>query len=226
MQPSARDILLLIMGCLTTFTLYCISFFARCIMYYALSITILTIILISACSLILYKENFYQRQYGAESSTCSSAEPKHTRQDRKHRHTPQPQQQHKRQPEQRQPSQRELMRTFWTQDYRLRSTVMLANPESMDFFPEPPPMIECRKAHPSCRDEERLLKCCPCDVKSLFELGYRESGIGVEKKQWLKVERRKWHPDRFSRCGEAVREEYVGKATEMFQVLGWCVEQG
>jgi len=102
---------------------------------------------------------------------------------------------------------------------------MLADPSLMDAFPEPPKLVECRKSHPSCWEEDRLLKCCPCDIKTLFDLGYQESGTGVEKGQWLKLERRKWHPDRFSRCSEEVEKEWVGKATEMFQVLGWCLEQ-
>jgi hypothetical protein len=42
----------------------------------------------------------------------------------------------------------------------------------------------------------------------------------------LKGERLRWYPDRFSRCKEELRDEFCGKATEVFVVLDRLYNDG
>ncbi|KAH9817394.1 hypothetical protein Tdes44962_MAKER05518 [Teratosphaeria destructans] len=82
-------------------------------------------------------------------------------------------------------------------------------------FPEPPVTELCVKDTCMSSQDDRLLLACPCNIRAAFE------GKGN-----LRIIRAKWHPDRFRRCREDLREDLQGKAKEVFVVLNQMYEEG
>jgi hypothetical protein len=79
---------------------------------------------------------------------------------------------------------------------------------AMTSFPEPP-AFPCLKLACVESKKTRALQACPCNIKKAFQ------APGVD----LKKSRLQWHPDRFGRCPEAVRESFKLKAHEVFVVV-------
>lgn len=93
--------------------------------------------------------------------------------------------------------------------WRQAVKVAFADYANIKMFPEPPAIGHCEEA--SCRHGERKLKACACKVKRAF----RKAKVNC------KLERVRWHPDRFSRCQNA---EMVKQAEEVFKVVSRLYE--
>ncbi|KAK4547655.1 hypothetical protein LTR36_000612 [Oleoguttula mirabilis] len=97
--------------------------------------------------------------------------------------------------------------------WRDHATVALQDYANLHVFPSPP-TLPCVKREakdcPSRSDAGRLLQACDCIIRKAF--------CGVSK-QALKLERLRWHPDKFARCPEAHREVFKKMAGEVFVVL-------
>ncbi|KAF2765074.1 hypothetical protein EJ03DRAFT_220013 [Teratosphaeria nubilosa] len=93
--------------------------------------------------------------------------------------------------------------------FRQQATEVFKSYAALTTFPDPP-SEPCTQA--ACQIAARALKACQCNVRKCF------MGLGVRE---LKVERGKWHPDRFVKCqgGRAVVEELQRKAREAFVVV-------
>jgi hypothetical protein len=88
-------------------------------------------------------------------------------------------------------------------DWHTKAHVFFAD-MTRSAFPDPP-SEPCRNM--SCHAQDRVLEACECNIRKLF------TDLDV------KLERRMWHPDRFSACLEGSREEYQKKAAEIFVVI-------
>lgn len=90
---------------------------------------------------------------------------------------------------------------------------VFANYASLTEFPEPPAFpcanLECR-----ARSSVRKLSACICNIRVVFA------------DRNLKAERLRWHPDKFSSVLSEVREEWQGKAREMFVLLDALYREG
>ena len=89
---------------------------------------------------------------------------------------------------------------------------VLGRRREMTEFPEPP--------HWPCRRHDqhkanRALNACVCNLRHIYDL------LGLEVGS-LRIERMRWHPDRFSSCDITVRENIQSKAEELYKEL----EQG
>lgn len=89
-----------------------------------------------------------------------------------------------------------------------RCEALLARPDTMTSFPDPPSW-PCTKG---CQTDP-VLKACRHTIERL----YRASGADL--RTFLKKERQKWHPDKFSRCPRSSRGLMQAKATKMFQII-------
>ena len=77
---------------------------------------------------------------------------------------------------------------------------------SLRSFPKPPASPCGKKA---CEMKEgRALEACECNIRTTFK-----------GRANLKVERLRWHPDKFGQCPEDVREKFRKMASEIFVVL-------
>ena len=84
----------------------------------------------------------------------------------------------------------------------------LANPSNLTAFPKPPYFL-CEVRGDKC--PRAALGLCECCIHDLFASDGRMDD--------LKSLRLKFHPDKFSRCAEEVRERVQGEAAEMFKVV-------
>jgi hypothetical protein len=78
-------------------------------------------------------------------------------------------------------------------------------------FPRPP-VYTCYKNH--CVKGEKLGRCHHC-IEQLLR------GSGEYSEQYLKTERLRWHPDKFSS-----RQEHLSEAQEMFQMIQRLIDGG
>ncbi|KAI6913471.1 hypothetical protein KC318_g3794 [Hortaea werneckii] len=87
---------------------------------------------------------------------------------------------------------------------------------TLQAFPAPPP-IPC--STPQCctrTGTQRILKICDKSLRETFK---------TLSKEELRIQRVKWHPDRFSACPEPHREAYKGMAGEVFVVVNEVYEK-
>ena len=103
------------------------------------------------------------------------------------------------------PSRRLLgMRDPW-KEWRLACMNAFTDYATMQTFPAPP-ASPCTKVE--CRTQPRLLKACPCNIRAAFE-----------RMELQRMERSRWHPDKFARCPQENREVFQKMAEEVFVVL-------
>lgn len=93
--------------------------------------------------------------------------------------------------------------------WRKHCRSLLQHPDTMTVLPQPP-RTPCTKGN--CTAQMRYVNTCTHELQAL----YQDAGLGQED---LKKERNFWHPDRWCRVPESCRDETVGMATEIFQVL-------
>lgn len=86
----------------------------------------------------------------------------------------------------------------------------------MEVFPSPPVCKQCSKPTCAAAKSQRALGACACDIQRAFETLCLVA----------KDERVKWHPDRFSKCREDLREGFQKRAKEIFQVLNKMHAEG
>ena len=87
---------------------------------------------------------------------------------------------------------------------------VLSDRHEMTYFPEPPDWPS------NIHDRERgtrSLKACVCNLRKLY-------GLLDYQARALRLEQRKWHPDRFSICRVSCRKEMQRKAEELYKELG------
>lgn len=84
----------------------------------------------------------------------------------------------------------------------------LADPSTVTRFPQPPPFL-CAAHADAC--PKVALGLCACCIESLFT----SSSARMEE---LKTLRLKFHPDKFSRCDEQVRQKVQAEASEVFKI--------
>ena len=96
------------------------------------------------------------------------------------------------------------MRDAW-KEWRLDVTRAFADYSTMTTFPAPP-AAPCSKVE--CRTQPRLLKACPCNIRVAFA-----------RMELQRMERSRWHPDKFARCPQENREVFQKMAGEVFVVL-------
>lgn len=85
----------------------------------------------------------------------------------------------------------------------------LKDPTTVTTFPEPPHFL-CAPAAEKC--PRAALGLCVCCIEDLF----RSSSERMEE---LKTLRLKFHPDKFARCPEDVREQVQAEAAEVFKIV-------
>lgn len=69
---------------------------------------------------------------------------------------------------------------------------------AIKIFPEPPTTGNCSKPACVASQAQRALNACPCDVETAFTVLQLP----------LKEARLAWHPDRFSKCADELRESF------------------
>lgn len=74
------------------------------------------------------------------------------------------------------------------------------------------PSSSCAKLTCSSSAKNRKLEACGCDIEAAFRttIGFPAS---------LKTERIRWHPDKFARCPEDLRGDFIAMACEVFVVI-------
>lgn len=103
----------------------------------------------------------------------------------------------------------------WDYDqWRADCNALLARPETMRRFPDPP-FWPCTDG---CQDDG-VLKACRHTIKQLLETS------GANLRRLLKLERLRWHPDKFSKCPQPSRELIQAKATKMFQIIETLIQE-
>lgn len=116
--------------------------------------------------------------------------------------------------------ERDTLRACYEQ-WQAGADKCFANVATTRSFPEPR-IDACRK----CGDNRRSngvkyqLRMCQHSLKQLL----LASGAGISRERLTK-ERLKWHPDRFSKVMEVVREEMTDKSKETFQFFGMLLEE-
>ena len=96
------------------------------------------------------------------------------------------------------------------EDWHSTCATAFEDKTKLRYFPEPPRASKpCGKPGCKASAKERALKACPCDIRKLFE----------EDKSTLKSARVTFHPDKFSRVPEDVREKVKKAANEVFVVV-------
>lgn len=95
------------------------------------------------------------------------------------------------------------------QEWREFAGRCFADYSKMDKFPAPPARA-CGSKSCMATKSSRVLKACPCNIAAAFEAF---SDIKV------KVERVRWHPDKFSKRPEEHREVFQKMASEVFVIL-------
>ncbi|KAK4547653.1 hypothetical protein LTR36_000610 [Oleoguttula mirabilis] len=93
------------------------------------------------------------------------------------------------------------------QDWFEACTAAFADKSEMRTFPEPP-VQPCRDAGCAAEKHARALKACKCNIREMFK-----------SRTTLKLDRIKFHPDRFSSCADNVRTLMQQKAKEVFVVV-------
>lgn len=88
--------------------------------------------------------------------------------------------------------------------------IALSDYTALHVFPAPPARPCMKNECPSKTQQGRTLTVCDCVFKEAF------SGLS---KQELKMERVRWHPDKFARCPEQHRELFQKMAQEIFVVV-------
>ncbi|KAE9982980.1 hypothetical protein EG327_005644 [Venturia inaequalis] len=96
-------------------------------------------------------------------------------------------------------------------DWYEMSYEILLDKETMDEFPAPP-----IKFCTQCRKNQNILGFCEHALKKWYE-------SSEDMEETLRLESRRWHPDRFQKCAPSVKVDMVLKATEMFQLVGKLV---
>lgn len=105
------------------------------------------------------------------------------------------------------PSQMTLQELLdmWREDM----AAAFADYSRMESFPTPPALGPCSSTI-ACGAETRMLKPCRCQIRHAFT---------TTNIQNLKMERLRWHPDRFAKAPEEVREYCQKAANEIFIVV-------
>lgn len=98
--------------------------------------------------------------------------------------------------------------TAWDEE----TSAALENKEELKIFPAPP--IKCCSM--ACNKKKGHLDFCEHSLEKFMQ-GF--GATGLEKMERLKFEERRFHPGRFMKCPEEVRDEIVQKASEMFQMF-------
>jgi hypothetical protein len=107
--------------------------------------------------------------------------------------------------------------TLTAAKWRPTVSIALVDRSTMTVFPDPPsrwcPDLTCRK-----NSSTRKLAACPHNLEKTLSAdpAFPDS---------LKVERLRWHPDKFSKCPEDVRELFRAKASEIFVVVNRLYQQ-
>lgn len=98
----------------------------------------------------------------------------------------------------------------WKQ-WRLACTAAFADYSSMAVFPAPP-VAPCTRLE--CRTQPRLLEACQCNIRAAFA-----------RMEVQRMERSRWHPDKFARCPEGKREGFQRMAGEVFVVVDAMIRE-
>ena len=94
----------------------------------------------------------------------------------------------------------------------------------MTTFPAPPAIGVClSKISCAAKASDRKLVACDCQVEAAF--ANLDIGSKFEQAEYLKTERTRWHPDKFSACCEGEREGWVKMAGEVFKVVNGMYEK-
>lgn len=91
-----------------------------------------------------------------------------------------------------------------------------ADISAMTMLPDPPVFFYCLRLSCIAAQPTRALRACDCNVEADFRSIY-----GLD----LKTERLRWHPDRFAKCPEEYKEEFMRKGNEVLEVLNRMYEQ-
>lgn len=81
---------------------------------------------------------------------------------------------------------------------------------TMQTFPAPPVIMGPKPSFPVSADYGGPLRSCDSVIREAFQMGDKRS---------LKLERLRWHPDRFSCCPEQHREAFKKMAQKIFVVI-------
>ena len=87
-------------------------------------------------------------------------------------------------------------------------------------FPHLPAAIcTCKEVLCQSSKAKEPLRACRHDLEKLLRLS------GQYSREWLKAERKEWHPDKFSRrCDPDFRKEVQAKATMLFTTFGQLID--
>ena len=90
----------------------------------------------------------------------------------------------------------------------------LADHAEMTSFPSPPSIGGCYSDGCVAKSHDRISVSYDCQIEVAFD------NADVN----LKLERLRWHPDKFSACKEEMRDEWVKGAGEVFRVVNGMYE--
>ncbi|KAM3419669.1 hypothetical protein BST61_g3003 [Cercospora zeina] len=94
-------------------------------------------------------------------------------------------------------------------DWRQHVSLAFTSYAAMQAFPDPP-AAPCGRTACHATRWSRALEACQCNIRACVQ------AAGLVTKTQLKIERLKWHPDRFAGCAEEKRTAFAKMGKEVF----------